>query len=719
MQEVTAAFNIIGQDIEKLQEKFMAFTQAFTGFGMLANNQARSVNRAMGSIVGGVVDAKKSVESLKASLASLKAPVITPRIGPAVGGGATGGGGGAGGFGGSVGKSIMRRMVLYAMAYKAAEVVKEGFKQVVMGESRKELAEANAKLSSVGFDAAMKQRADMAANAFERRNPAIKSTEYLEALDQTSSSLDAKQIGMDKVLRANEAAVIGAKIAQQSVGEFSKSIQKLNRTILMNESPKTFQTIISGGTANVKGFGQTDIGAMSEKNAAMIARITHRRQAWGKDIMGGLQYAGQPLLQAGIPLDATTAMIAGLVDVNTKGPKAGRALKDITYSPESLARTWMLGHGEGSMDEKKGKIVFDPMKLRARTAMVREKMKSVESMAQFFPELGGTLKMLQQKLATNPSIAMSMIQDLKMSKNYLPQLLTMLSPTYWATVMGDIADLRSLDGLSFLLKGTKEQSDDVFYQMNQFYESIKRNMQQLARSKGGMAELLQKGMAGLTVGIDKKTEKEGMYNLGDDLRNYKSPQNVMDFINRDYVKKEWTQKLADIKKELGPYDPEKKWDDDRKAIWNQKNMQKRDEAWKEIRKNAHRLYEYSMGTPRKVFDQQDMDETWSNKMSDKLYNKGAAGLNRFTKGVDDAVIAIKSLPSVIEKHVTERSNISPEQRHSDLVNATNGQGGQGGDIHNHYIDVNIDGKDIPAKIDIRKQAQNSQNFYSTGHVMMK
>jgi hypothetical protein len=701
MNEVISAFESIGRAVIDTQSKFTAFNSAFSGMGTAAQSGARNVSNAMRGIGSEVSTLKGEILSLKGAFGSLKMPAMT---------GLSTGSGGMGGQSSLLSAPMF--MLKWWAAYKAATLASSALTDMGLGAGRKDIAPAESKLSSVGFNFAQKQLATMSANQFSRQFPNTTNVEFLNALNQTASALDVNQVGMAQLDRINRAAMMGARISQMSSEKFSENISKINRMALMVESPETFEALQSGGSANVKGYGLTNIAQMSEQNAAMVARVVQKSNIWGQGVMDSLQYAGAPLLQQGVDLRGAIAMSAGMVDAGFKGAKSGRALKSIfSKAPEALGRLWMLSEGEAGQDTRTGAVKFDPRILRARSAMIRQKMSNMDEMQAFIPEIMGKASKFADTLSKNPAIGLSLISDLKMSQDFLPQLLTFMSPTYWSGVMSTAQDLKQNATLPYLIRSARDAATDVFFEYQNFSQAIKRSVEQFSKAQGGIAETLRSILGRGADALDTFTGIQSRKNLAADLYRFKSTQDVMDFVNSDFMKKEYEQGLQQIDAKMGPRGSDKgknAWSEEAFKDYDNQKAEMEKQLWNRILIQGNNLYEGAMTKPGSEFTAPGLTGWGMGLVKDAAVDAGYS-MGWLAEKITNLGTAVKS---------TFTDPWVPESNWDKKGIERKATGGAEQTVVNNEIRVLIDGKDIPVRVEQNQQVDQQQQHYNSGSPLL-
>lgn len=496
--------------------------------------------------------AKVEVEGLQRDLSRLSGIRVAPPIpnGPGPGGRSSGRTGGraasqSGFLGGMGAFGFMARFMAFHEALRGGRAVGES----LLGVNRRELAEAAGGLSSVGFDRYEKTIAESMGKDFSYQMPSVSPSDYMKTMTQAASALDVNKIGMAQMGRITDSAIYAAKVAQMAPEKMAENMSKLSAGYLMTQGSGVYEALRGGGRANVRGYGNVNISEMQAMMAAQIAKTVEKSNIWGTGLMDFMQYAAPVMAQSGWTPSAMMAWAGSMTDAGFKGPKGGRAAKDLFLrGPDVLARLWMLNEGQFSYNDK-GKRQLDDWELRRRRAIISQNMQTPEEFSKFITSgpLRGAMD-YAHKMSLDPKFGLKLVEDLGLSRDFAPQFITAFKEGFLELFRDAFKEISKANPKS-AMDQAKESVDDTYYGWKRFTDSILRIGTSVGQGRGVISRTLGTLGSGLNwVGeqfdrsnrisagmefLDKKFAPDINQYLDPNLRAPKSfEQSKKDLVNR-------------------------------------------------------------------------------------------------------------------------------------------------------------------------------------------
>lgn len=266
------------------------------------------------------------------------------------------------GKGGKVGDSIadsfLDKSAFFMLRYRMySAALDAGFytmNDILLGRSRQELAKGLADLSAVAFTSAQKKQTEYAAQQFSMRFWNTTTEEYVGAMSETASAFEIDKIGFSNLQRMNEAAIKLGKLSKMGAEQAADLMSGIVLQV-MNRLPEQVRDALNrGASADVKGYGVTDIGGIAEKIAAQSAKAIQLSTVWGPGIAGAFKYMLPELMEKGWDVSAALAFLGATKSQGFPAEQIGRATKELFLSaPLDFARA-MLMSTERWADETQG-----------------------------------------------------------------------------------------------------------------------------------------------------------------------------------------------------------------------------------------------------------------------------------------------------------------------------------------------------------------------------
>jgi len=495
--QVVAAFQKMEQGALGMQKSLAALNAVWSELSLHATkglSAAREIGRQFGYITGTARTAKIETGAFVATLRQLQGiklpklvmPTVAPGgIGTASGAAAAGamgqGRSGAQGIFGDMGAfGFMGRFLLFHEAIKAGRY---GI-GLGMGKERVGTDEALAELSAVNFDKMQKYQTEVSAHKFATRYPNISAEEYIKGMSQTASAFSVDKLGVGILKQMNESAMMTAKMSKMSPEAAAEMQSKLLNQYLTAQPKNVYSALQSGGSANVRGFGNVNLGQMSEKMMAMVTKSIEISNIWGKGITEFMQYVAPVMAQKGWDPAAMLAYAGTMVDVGFKGAKSGRAMKDIMVSaPEDYARLMMANEGLLKIGARGRAKQEQEDEVRRRAAGISKVMSDPDKFAQFLEKAVVPAMAYANKLSQDPRYGLSMVKDLGFSKDFLPQILALAQGGTVERLKQQTRDIRGAD-FSELKNKMDEAVNTVGHGWKQLGNASKRLTDSIVASEG-------------------------------------------------------------------------------------------------------------------------------------------------------------------------------------------------------------------------------------------
>ena len=308
-------------------------------------------------------------------------------------------------------------MLRYRLYSSILDAIFYGMVDIGMGRSRSKIADALGELTAVAFTGAQKKQAEFAANVFSMKLWNVTTEEYLNALSATASAFDVNNIGFENMKRMNEAALRFGKLSKLSAEKSADLMTGIILQLMTRLPSDVNERLKSGLRANVKDYGEVDLGGLSEKIAAQSAKAIQISTVWGPGIAGAFKYMLPELLEKGWSIPAALALLGSIKDAGFPAEQIGRATKETFLSaPADFAKTilWATDRWEteGEGMPKGTAKALNEEKTRILTKTVQEWFADPELFRRNMPLLGEALRLAEKKGALP-------VEDLGLSKYFM------------------------------------------------------------------------------------------------------------------------------------------------------------------------------------------------------------------------------------------------------------------------------------------------------------
>lgn len=308
-------------------------------------------------------------------------------------------------------------MLRYRMYSGLLDAIVYSLADIGMGRSRAKIADALGELSAVAFTGGQKKQAEFAANVFSMKLWNVTAEEYLQAMSATASAFDVNTIGFENMRRMNEAAMKFGKLSKLSAEKSADLMTGIILQLMTRMPEDVSQKLKSGLSANVKDYGEVNLGGLSEKIAAQAAKAIQISTVWGPGIAGAFKYMLPELLEKGWSIPAALALLGSIKDAGFPAEQIGRATKETFLSaPADFAKTilWATDRweteGEG-MTKGQAKALNEE-KTRILTKTIQGWLSDPALFQRNMPLLGEALRLAEKKGALP-------VEDLGLSKYFM------------------------------------------------------------------------------------------------------------------------------------------------------------------------------------------------------------------------------------------------------------------------------------------------------------
>lgn len=439
-QQVSKSLLGVDNALGKLNKGFSSLARGSRQFESLTSrvNELGRAGAGIGEFSTKLDAVPASVERTAASLRTLRSEIASlnqtaSRMRPLTLGGVPGGPVGPGGGlppsgrgGGSrwspfTGPGAGMFMARWFAFYEALRLGKAASVDVLMGRSRKEMAHALGELSAVSFDPIDKAKTEAAARTFSTKFWTVTAEQYTQAMSQTASAFDVKEVGFENLRKMNEAVLQFGMLSKMKGESAAQMMSQWTRTLLTYQSKDVRGALESGGRADVPGYGNVDLGDFSTKIVSQMTAAIEKSNIWGPGISAAARHSLPTLLNQGWDVPSALSFYGALVDVGFQPAQGGRGIKDIfTRFTTDASRAMLMGMGKwqdplearaAGGDAAQARL-NNEMKLKALSPIVGQIMSNPESMARFLPMLGQWTKDAQGK-------GFRLTEDMKFSKYFL------------------------------------------------------------------------------------------------------------------------------------------------------------------------------------------------------------------------------------------------------------------------------------------------------------
>lgn len=412
------------------------FVQSFKGSSTSINAAAKASDRFNTSIGGtpGRVDAAASkireltsaVNQYSSAVGSIKPIPMSPMTGT--------GKGGSPGVAPIRNRDILSMTPRFMLAWRLGSEAVQGahymFNDVLLGRNREKLAAGLGQLSPLGFDKSLKQRTEMSAKLFSQKFWTVSAESYVDAMSMTASAFNVENLGFLNLQKMNESAMKLGMISKMSMEKSSALVSKIILGLLTQMPEEISQQLQKGGKADVKGYGNVDMGGLAQGIASQVAKTVAVSSAWGPDISSAFRGALPTLLERGYSLPTALAMTSAYVDVGFQAGQGGKAIRNVyEKEPINLAKT--LAYGAGLWQSESAQL--DPQTLaqnkrqnKITTEAIMPLVNKYLSNEDLAPELFNTVG----KIITKAEADGISLKELGFSQYYLPMIRQMVKKPF-------------------------------------------------------------------------------------------------------------------------------------------------------------------------------------------------------------------------------------------------------------------------------------------------
>ena len=503
---VINAFNQIDERMALTMAKMDAFASNFKSMGIAATGALNTIGKGWGDLRGKTQSVAENVR--KVSNAMLDASKHGEKLKGVVN--AFGNANKKGGMFGDLGKALPY-MIQWRAISGAIDAGKYLFNDILGARSRKDMAGALGELSAVSFSGTQKGQAEINAREYSSKFADTQSTDVIKAMSQTASAFSVKELGISMITRMNEAAIHAAKLSKMPEEAMAELLSKFTNSYLATMDKATYNALQGGGRADVRGYGQVNLGEMYQKNAAMIAKTVEVSNIWGKQIGDFMQYAAPVAAQRGWDTSTMLAWSGVMADMGFKGAKAGRAEKSMLLDQaDSFAALmgWYEGTHKTGLKGKAKKTQKEREKLG--TARVNEAMSDPKKWAEF---LRGAVPAIQAAMSAMKTEGLDIPKEFGFSKEFLPQFLSKMNEGALERFDRFLELIRNADWEG-LERMRKDQVADTGYAHEKLGIAWDRLVQSIAKGENAITRSLA-GLANVFNWAAKQFEKG---NTADDIK---------------------------------------------------------------------------------------------------------------------------------------------------------------------------------------------------------
>ena len=523
MQSIGIEFSAKGTEkiieaFDKIEKKAVETSNVLAKFGKQVGDlggtarMIQDLSAAFGNMRGNAEAASKHIGGMTANLHGLTKELDKmSKINNVMAGGSKKSGSSSGFFG--LGTALPYMLQWQALG-AAIRGVKYAITDVGMAGSRKDMAGALGELSAVSFNSIQKGQAERAARQYSSQYADTKAENVIKAMSQTASAYSVEKLGVAMIDRMNQAAMNAAKISKMPDEAMAELMSKYTNSYLMAQDKATYQALQSGGRANLKGFGNVNLGEMYEKTSAMLTKTVEVSNIWGKDIANFMQYAAPVMAQKGWHPAAGLAWAGVMADTGFKGPKAGRAEKDmLVNSSEDFARL-MLWDRLGPYEKNNKRTAPPDQDVRRVSAYVNQQMGDPKKWAEFLESM---IPLVRRANEASKVDGTSMIRDFKFSKEFIPQMYAKISEGGIQRYKDFVAAITDANYAEVLAK-RMAQLDDTGFALGRFNNAWDRLVQGISKSENGLTKAIGQLSGVLDWFSDKVEKKNEIDELGRALK---------------------------------------------------------------------------------------------------------------------------------------------------------------------------------------------------------
>jgi len=371
-------------------------------------------------------------------------------------------------------------LLRYRMWSAGIQAAQYGMADIGLGRSRQKMAHSLGELSPLGFDQNLKKDTEFAAKMFSQKFWTVSAESYIQAMTQTASAFDVSAIGFSNMQKMNEASIKVSMISKMSV---EKTAELMTKTMLayMNKLPEDVSAKLQQGLkADVKGFGNVDIGGLSQGIAAQIGKTIAVSAIWGPGIQSAFRYILPSVLDRGWSMPASLALVAAASDLGFQPGQTGRGAKDIfegegdPFAQMIMKRTGLWRDTKGlnlTPEDKKLNKDHNAQYMNAiRSKLVNKYMGDEDIAPDFLKAMGGIMKDLEAE-------GVNIVKEFGVSKNWIPLIRSVTSEGF-ATRYKEMKDKIAKSVDADLTKTVLETLSDA----GTAYERVSTSFQNLSTS---------------------------------------------------------------------------------------------------------------------------------------------------------------------------------------------------------------------------------------------
>jgi hypothetical protein len=414
------------------------FLQSFKGSSTSINAAAKASDRFNTSIGGTparadaaaskIRELTSAVNQYSSAVGSIKPIPMSPI--PGTGTGKAGGPGVAPIRPRDIWSMTPRFMFAWRAGSEAIQGAHYMFNDVLLGRNREKLAAGLGELSPLGFDKNLKARTEMSAKLFSQKFWTVSAESYVDAMSMTASAFNVENLGFENLQKMNEASMKLGMVSKMSMEKSSALVSKIILGLLTQMPEEISQQLQKGLKADVKGYGNVDMGGLAQGIASQVAKTVAVSSAWGPDISSAFRGALPTLLERGYSLPTALAMTSAYVDVGFQAGQGGKAIRNVyEKEPINLAKT--LAYGAGLWQSESAQL--DPQTLaqnkrqnKITTEAIMPLVNKYLSNEDLAPELFNTVG----KIITKAEADGISLKELGFSQYYLPMIRQMVKKPF-------------------------------------------------------------------------------------------------------------------------------------------------------------------------------------------------------------------------------------------------------------------------------------------------
>jgi len=321
-------------------------------------------------------------------------------------------------------------LLRYRMWSAGIQAAQYGATDIGLGRSRQKMAHSLGELSPLGFDQNLKKDTEFAAKMFSQKFWTVSAESYIQAMTQTASAFDVSAIGFGNMQKMNEASIKVSMISKMSVEKTAELMTKTMLAFMTKLPEEVSRQLQSGGKADVKGFGNVDIGGLSQGIAAQIGKTIAVSAIWGPGIQSAFRYILPSVLDRGWSMPASLALVAATSDLGFQPGQSGRGAKDLfegegdPFAQMIMKRTGLWRDTKGlnlTPEQKKLNKDHNTQYMNAiRSKLVNKYMGDEDIAPDFLKAMGGIMKDLEAE-------GFNIVKEFGVSKNWIPLIRSVTS----------------------------------------------------------------------------------------------------------------------------------------------------------------------------------------------------------------------------------------------------------------------------------------------------